>query len=96
MVLYTLSVRYLLPLAYAMRAIVTATPEALSLYQFRSFSFIVMIYDLKRALNAQYLRFKAFAEFRRLLTYTFQLSFLESDAFLDRSYADFSVEYNLQ
>jgi hypothetical protein len=94
---YTLPRRFTSPLVAAMREIVEDAAEGTPLFRFRSFQFVVVVHDLKKAFNAEAPRgFDAFAEFQRTLTATFRPEYLQSSLFLDRSFADFGVEYNLK
>jgi hypothetical protein len=93
---YTLSSRFIPLLVHTMRQIVTSADETSPLFPFRSFSFVVIVHDLKRAFNAESPRLDALVQFRRALTATFQPEYLDSTAFLDRSFADFGVEYNIR
>lgn len=90
---YTLSPRFLPPLAQTMRQLVAQTGPTSPLYPFRAFSFAVVVHDLKRAFNAEVPRFDAFRQFQQALQAIFRPAYLTSTTFLDRSFVDFGVEY---
>lgn len=93
---YTLSPRFIGPLVQAMRIIVAGAAAESPLYRFRSFEFVMIVHDLKRAFNAEGPGFDAFVQFQRSLAATFRPEYLQSPKFLDRSFSDFGVEYNVK
>lgn len=93
---YTLSARFLAPLVEAMREITGQLGEDSPLFPFRSFSFVMIVHDLKRAFNAEIPGFEAITQFEQTLTTTFRPEYLQSATCLDRSFADTGIEYNLK
>lgn len=93
---HTLSSRFLTPLVTAMRMLTTNLPRTSPAYPFRDFSFVFTAHNLKRVFNADGLAaFDAFAQFQRTLSTLFRPEYLLSSSFLDRSFCDIGIEYNV-
>jgi hypothetical protein len=79
-----------------MRNIIEHAGPFSDLSQFQGFTFVMVGHDFKRAFNNELPGFDSIRQFRQQLSLILRPSYLTSPLFLDHSFADAGVEYNLR